>query len=263
MHTDIEPWRRPEEKTYFRPSQATYYETTRREHRGAGTLVAGAFGVIGANGLIGWAAWSAHQACIHGNSHSVAAEAVVAATTVTTAALAGKGFASGTESGAWTGTLLSPISLILVGFGVLLWAPGWSASMVGTLMLGTLNAGLAAVGIKLKREEKKFNHEAGMQHDAITGDLQKNWDTQQAKTERKAMKHRAWFHVGRDADARADRTTYDLHVRHPEIVAAPERYAGRELPAARQPLAIAAAEEAPDDWMALADNVLDEHMETR
>lgn len=252
---------RPDQGAYFRASQTTYYETTRRENRGRAGAVAGAFGVLGANALLGWATWSAHQACIHGNAHSVAAEAIVAAAAGGSAVLAGSGFASGTESGSWTGTLLSPVSLILVGFGVLLWAPGWSASMVGALMMGTLNAGLAAVGIKLKREERRFNHEAGMQHDAIAGDLQKNWDTQQAKIERKALKYRAWFHIGRIADARADRAVYDLHVRHPEIVAPPERYT-RELPAGRQPLAITTGDEPADDWMALAD-ALDEHVETR
>lgn len=265
-HAELEPWQRPEQRTYFQPSQTTYYETTRRENRGGGALIAGAFGVVGANALLGWAAWSAHQACIHGNAHSVVAEAIVGATAVGSGAFAVRGFASGTESGSWAGALLSPVSLVLTGFGVLLWAPGWSASMVGALMVGTLNAGLAVVGIKLKREERRLNHEAGMQHDAIAGDLQKNYDAQQAKTERKSLKYRAWFHVGRDADGRADRTEYALHLRHPEIVAAPERYGdnrpNRELPASRQPRAITSGAERVDDWMALAD-VLDEHVETR
>lgn len=260
MSTDIEPWRRPD-KTYFRPSGTSYYETTRREHRSGGIVAAIAGAMVASDGILGWAAWSAHQACLHGNAHSVLAESVVAAASAGSAVLAAKGFTSKTDRGSWLGAVFSPISLLLAGFGVLLWAPGWPASTVITLMEGVLDAGLAAVGVNLKREERKFNHEAGMQHDAIAGDLQRNYDTQQAKTERKAMKYRAWFHVGRQADAPADRITYDLHLRHPETVAPPERYT-RELPATRRPLAITSGAEPADDWMALAD-VLDEHVETR
>lgn len=258
MHTDIEPWRRPEETTvYFRASQTSYYETTRREHRSAGALVAGTFGVIAANGLIGWAAWSAHQACLNGNAHSIAAEAVVGALSAGSGIYAISGFSSGTKAGSWAGTLLTPISLILAGFGVVLWSPDWPASTAGALIMGSLNAGLAALGIKLKREEQQRRHEAGMQHDAIAGRLQENWDTQQARTERRRLKFAAWFHVGRVADARADRAVYDLHVRHPDIIAAPERHTGRELPAGHKPLAITSGSESADDWMALADHVFD------
>lgn len=256
-YADIEPWRRPEEKTYFRASQTTYYETTRRDRRGGGLVAAIAGAMVASDGILGWAAWSAHQACLHGNAHSVVAEGVVAAASVGSASLAAKGFASKTDRGSWLGAVFSPISLLLAGFGVLLWAPDWPASMVTTLMEGVLDAGIAAVGVNLRREERRFNHEAGMQHDAIAGDLQKNYDTQQAKTERKALKYRAWFHIGRVADARADRAVFDLHVRHPEIVPAPERYAARELEAGRRPLAITSSAEPADDWMALADHVFD------
>lgn len=256
-HADIEPWHRPEENVYFRASQATYYESSRRDRRGGGLVAAIAGAIAASDGILGWAAWSAHQACLHGNAHSVLAEGVVAAASVGSAGLAAKGLTSKTDRGSWLGAVFSPVSLLLAGFGVLLWAPGWSASMVITLMEGALDAGLVAVGVNLRREERKFNHEAGMQHDAIAGGLQKNHDTQRAMTERKALKYRAWFHVGRVADARADRAVYDLHVRHPEIVPAPERYAGRELPAGQRPLAIAAAAEPADDWMALADHVFD------
>jgi hypothetical protein len=263
-HADIEPWRRPEETVYFRASQATYYESTRRASRGGGLVAAIVGAMVASDGILGWAAWSAHQACLHGNAHSVLAEGVVAAVSVGSAGLAITGLTSKTDRGSWLGAVFSPISLLLAGFGVLLWAPGWSASMVITLMEGVLDAGLVAVGVNLKREERKYNHEAGMQHDAIAGDLQKNYDTQKAKTERKALKYRAWFHIGRIADDRVDRTVYDLHTRHPEIVPAPERYAGRELPAGQRPLAITsgAETELADDWMALAD-VLYEHVENR
>jgi hypothetical protein len=175
-HTELEVWQRPE-RAYFQPSQTTYYETTRRENRGQGGAVARALGTVGANGLLGWATWSAHQACINGNAHSIAAETAVGVIAAGTAALAGAGFLSRTEAGSWAGTLLSPVALVLAGFGALLWAPKWPASMTATLMFGALNGGIAAVLMKLKREERKLNHAAGMQHDAIAGDLQKNYDT--------------------------------------------------------------------------------------
>lgn len=261
MSTDIEPWSRPD-KAYFRPSPTTYYETTRRENRSRAGAVWGGLGVVGANGMIGWAAWSAHMACVNGNAHSIAAEAVIGALSAGSGIYAISGFISGTERGSWAGTLLAPISLFLAGFGVLLWSPGWAASAAGALIAGALNGGLGAVVIKLKREERQMNHAAGMQYDAITGALQRNWDTQQARTERRRLKFASWFHAGRVADARVDQAVYDLHLRHPDTVAAPERYASRELPAGRQPLAITAGAEPADDWMALAD-VLTEHVETR
>lgn len=260
-HTELEVWQQPQQRQYFQPSQTTYYETTRRRKYSVGAVVAGVVGVVGSDGILGWAAWSAHQACIHGNVHSVIAETVVGAASGVSAVLAGFGFASKTEQGGWAGTLLAPVSLVLAGFGVLLWAPGWSASMVITLMEGVLNGGLAAVGIRLGREERKFNHEAGMQHDQIAGGLQKNSDSEEHKTERTRIKHRAWFEVGYDADRRADRAVYDLHVRHPDIVTAPERYSGRqparEIPANSQPRAITSGAEPVDDWMALADGLHD------
>ncbi|WP_297826528.1 hypothetical protein [Mycobacterium sp.] len=256
---ELEP--RPQNR-YFTPSQTTYYDTTRRENRGQGGTVARALGALGANGLLGWAAWSAHQACIHGNAHSVAAEAVVAAFAGGTATLAGMGFLSKTEAGSWAGTLLAPVSLLLGGFGVMLWAPNWAASLAATDIFGALNGGLAAIAAKLKREVRKSDHEAGMQHDRIAGDLQKNLDSEQHKTERARIKHQAWIRVGHDADRRAAQAVYDLHLRHPDIVAAPERYTPTELAAAPTRLAITTGREAADDWMALAD-VLDEHVETR
>jgi hypothetical protein len=260
-HTELEVWQRPQQRQYFQPSPTSYYETTRRRKYSIGAVVAGVVGAIGADGILGWAAWSAHQACIHGNVHSIAAEAIVGAASSTSAVLAGFGFASKTDRGSWAGTLLTPVSLVLAGFGVLLWAPGWPASMVTALMEGVLDAGLAAVGIKFGREERKFNHEAGMQHDQIAGGLQKNLDSEEHETERTRIKHRAWFEIGHDADRRADRVEYDLHVRHPDIVAAPERYTdrqpSRELPAAAQPLAITSGGEPADDWMAIADGLRD------
>lgn len=260
-HTELEVWQRPERRTYFQASQTTYYETTRRENRGHGGTVARAFGVVFANGLLGWAAWSAHQACLNGNAHSVVAETATGVATAATGALASVGFLSRTEAGSWAGALLSPVALILAGFDVLLWAPKWPASVAASLLFGGLNAGLAAIRIKLKREERRFNHEAGMQHDRIAGDLQKNLDTQDAETERARIEHQAWFHVGHDADARAARAQYELHLRHPGTVAAPPGYTPTELAAAPTRLAITTGRE-NDDWMALAD-VLNEHVENR
>lgn len=260
-HTELEVWQRPERRSYFQPSQTTYYETTRRENRGSGGTVARAFGVVFTNGLLGWATWSAHQACLNGNAHSVVAETATGIATAATGALAGAGFLSRTPAGSWAGALLSPVAVILGGFDVLLWAPKWPASVAASLLFGGLNGGLAFVLTKLKREERRYNHEAGMQHDRIAGDLQKNLDSEQHKTERARIKHQAWIHVGYDADRRSDRAVYDLHLRHPDIVAAPERYTP-ELAAAPTRLAITAGREAADDWMALAD-VLDEHVETR
>lgn len=260
-HAELEVWQRPERRTYFQPSQTTYYETTRRENRGQGGIVVRALGVLGANGILGWAAWSAHQACLNGNAHSIVAEAAVGALTAGTGTLAGAGFLSRTEAGSWAGALLSPVAVILGGFDVLLWAPKWPGSVAAALLFGGLNGGLAAIRIKLKRETRKAEHEAGMQHDRIAGDLQKNLDTQEHETERARMRYQAWFHVGRDADRRSDRAVYDLSLRHPDIVAAPERYAdpnaGRELPARRQPLAITTGTESVDDWMDLADGLRD------
>lgn len=258
-HTELEVWQRPEPRAYFQPSQTTYYETTRRENRGQGGTVARALGTVFANGVLGWAAWSAHQACLNGNAHSVAAEAVVGALAGGAAVLAGSGFLSRTEAGVWVGALLSPVALILGGFGVLLWAPKWPASMVATLMVGVLNGGLTAIAMRLKREVRQSDHEAGMQYDRIVGDLQMNSDTQEHKTKRTRIKHSAWFRVGHSAEGQAARAEYELHLRYPDIVAAPERYAdaGRELPAGRQPLAIAAAGEPVDDWMAVADGLRD------
>lgn len=261
-HTELEAWQRPERRTYFQASQTTYYETTRRENRGRGGTVARTFGAVFANGLLGWATWSAHQACLNGNTHSIAAETVVTAFAGGTAALAGMGFLSKTETGSWAGTLLAPVSLLLGGFGVMLWAPSWAASLAATDIFGALNGGLAAIATKLKREVRQSDHEAGMQHDRIAGDLQKNLDSQEHKTERARIQHQAWIRVGHDADRRAARAVYDLHLRHPDIVAAPERYTPAELAAAPTRLAITAGREAADDWMALAD-VLDEHVETR
>lgn len=257
-HYELEVWQRPETPRYFQPSPTTYYETTRRRKYSVGSIVAGVVGALGGDGILGWAAWSAHQACVHGNAHSKAAETVVAAASGASAVLAGFGFASKTERGSWAGTLLAPVSLVLAGFGVLLWAPGWSASMAATLIEGAFTGGVAAVVVRFSREERKFNHEAGMQHDRIAGDLQRNYDTQTSKTERARIEYQAWFHVGHDADRRADRAVYDLHVRHPDVVAAPERYSDRRLPAGRQPLAITSgAEPVVDDWMALADGLRD------
>lgn len=260
-HAEIEVWQRPERRTYFQPSQTTYYETTRRENRGSGGAVVRALGVAFANGLLGWAAWSAHQACLNGNAHSMVAEVVTGAVTAATGSLAGTGFLSRTPAGSWAGALLSPVALILGGFDVLLWAPKWPASVAASLMFGGLNGGLAFVLTKLKREERKYNHEAGMQHDAIAGDLQKNYDMQTAMTERARIEHQAWIRVGHDADRRAAQAVYDLHLRHPDIVAAPPSYAPAELAAAPTRLAITTGREA-DDWMALAD-VLNEPVENR
>jgi hypothetical protein len=264
---ELEVWQRPAHNQYFQPSPTTYYETTRRENRGQGGVVARLFAAVSANGILGWAAWSAHQACLNGNAHSAVAETVAGAATAATGALGGAGFLSRTEAGSWAGALLSPVALILAGFDVLLWAPKWPASMAAALLFGGLNGGIALVVAKLKREERKLGHEAGMQHDAITGRLQENWDTQTAKTERARIKHQTWIAVGHDADRRADRAVYDLHVRHPDIVAPPERYADRqpvrEMPAGRQPRAITSGAEPPvDDWMDLA-AALDEHVENR
>lgn len=264
--TEIEVWQRPERRAYFQPSQTTYYETTRRENRGQGGTVTRALGAVGANGTFGWAAWSAHQACIHGNAHSIAAEAVVAAFAAGAAALAGMGFASKTEAGSWAGTLLAPVSLVLGGFGVMLWAPSWAASLAATDIFGALNGGLAAIAAKLKREVRKSDHEAGMQYDRIVGDLQKNSDTQDAKTDRARIKYQAWVDASHDIDRQYNQSVHELHLRYPGVVAPPERHAGRdvgrELPSARRPLAITSGAEPVDDWMALAD-VLDEHVETR
>ncbi|ACU71784.1 hypothetical protein Caci_2875 [Catenulispora acidiphila DSM 44928] len=258
-HAELEPWK-PQRNAYFQPSQTTYYETTCRENRGQGGTVARALGAVFANGLLGWGAWSAHQACLNGSAHSVAAEAVVSAAAAGSAALAGAGFLSRTEAGSWAGALLSPVALILGGVGVLLWAPKWPASLVATAMFGVLNGGLAWVVAKANREVRKTEHEAGMQYDRIAGNLQMNLDSEQHKTERARIKHQSWFHVGRDADQRADRVVYDLHLRHPDIVPAPERYSSpTELAAAPTRLAITAGRE--DDWMALAD-VLDVNVET-
>lgn len=262
MNTEIEVWQRPERRTYFQPSQTTYYETTRRENRGSGGAVVRALGVVCSNGLLGWAAWSAHQACLNGNAHSIVAETATGAATAATGALAGIGFLSRTEAGSWAGALLSPVALILGGFDVLLWAPKWPASVAAALMFGGLNAGLAAVWAKLKREERRLNHEAGMQHDRIAGDLQKNLDTQDAETERARYEYQAWFRTGRDADDRAARAQYELHLRHPGTVAAPSSYTPTELAAAPTRLAITTGRKDGDDWMALAD-VLNEHVETR
>lgn len=266
-HYELEPWQPRQQNRYFTPSQTTYYETTRRRKYSLGSIVAGVVGAFSGDGILGWAAWSAHQACVHGNAHSMAAEVAVTALSAGSAVLAAFGFASKTERGSWAGTLLAPISLILAGFGVLLWAPGWPASMVTTLIEGTFNGGIAAVVVKFNREERRFNHEAGMQHDRITGDLQKNHDTQTEKTERTRIKHQAWFRAGRDADARVDRAVYDLHQRHPDIVAAPERYAAhdaaRELPAARKPLAITTGAEPADDWTAVLDSLDEKYVESR
>lgn len=264
--TELEVWQRPERRTYFQPSHTTYYETTRRENRGQGGAVTRALGAVIANGILGWAAWSAHQACLNGNAHSVAAEVVISAAAGGTAVLAGTGFLSRTEAGSWAGTLLSPVALVLGGFGALLWAPKWPASMTATLMFGALNGGIAAVITKLKREVRQSDHEAGMQYDRIVGDLQMNADTQDAKTDRARIKHQAWFRAGHYADRGPARVEYQLHLRYPETFPAPEGYPGpdasRELPAARQPLAITSGVEHVDDWMALAD-ALDEHVETR
>lgn len=259
-HAELEPWNpRPR---YFAPSQTTYYETTRRRKYSLKAIISGVVGTLGGDGILGWAAWSAHEACVHGNTHSVVVGAVVAAASAVSATLAGFGFASKTERGSWTGTLFTPVSLILVGFGVLLWAPGWPASMVTTLMEGTLDGGIAVVVVKFCREERRYNHEAGMQHDRIAGDLQKNLDTQEHETERARIEYAAWFHVGHDADRRADQAVYDLSLRHPDIVAAPRSYAPAELAAAPTRLAITAGRENADDWMALAD-VLNEPVENR
>lgn len=263
---ELEVWQRPMRNQYFQPSPTTYYETTRGRKYGVGSIVAGVVGAIGGDGILGWAAWSAHQACINGNAHSVAAEAVVAAASVGSGVLAAFGFASRTERGSWAGTLLAPLSLVLAGFGVLLWSPGWPASMVTTGMEGVLDGALAAVVVKFGREERRFNHEAGMQYDRIAGDLQKNYDTQSGETERARIERQAWFNVGHDADRRADRAVYDLSTRHPDIVAPPERYtdrqSAREMPAGRRPLAITSGAEPVDDWMDLAD-AINGHMENR
>lgn len=260
-HTELEVWQRPQRNQYFQPSPTTYYETTRRDNRGPGGIVARLFAAVSANGIFGWAAWSAHQACLNGNAHSAVAEIVAGIVTAATGALGGAGFLSRTEAGGWAGALLSPVALILGGFDVLLWAPKWPASMAAALLFGGLNGGIAVVVTKLKRDERKFNHEAGMQHDAITGRLQENWDTQAAETERARIKHQAWVHVGYDADRRADRAVYDLHMRHPDIVAPPEHYTNprpaHQMPAGRQPLAITSGAEPVDDWMALADGLHD------
>jgi len=250
---ELEVWQRPARNRYFQPSSTTYYETTRRRKYSVGAIVAGCVGALGGDGILGWAAWSTHQASIHGNTHSLIAEAVVAAASATSAVLAAFGFASKTERGATAGTILTPASLVIDGFGVLLWAPGWPASAVITLMEGVFTGGVAAVMVRFGREERRFNHEAGMQHDRIAGDLQKNYDTQTSKTERTYLKYSAWLHT----DRRVDQTVYELHLRHPGVVSAPERYAPTELAAAPTRLAITARREPADDWMALADVVAD------
>lgn len=258
---ELEVWQRPARNQYFQPSPTTYYETTRRENRGPGGTVARLFAAVSANGILSWAAWSAHQACLNGNAHSVVAETVAGAATAGAGALGGAGFLSRTEAGSWAGALLSPVALILAGFDVLLWAPKWPAATAAALLFGGLNGGIAAVLTKLKRDERKLNHEAGMQHDAITGRLQENWDTQNAKTERARIKHQAWIAVGHDADRRPDRVTHDLYLRHPDLGTPPARYtnprSAREMPAGRQPLAITSGAEPVDDWMALADGLHD------
>ena len=110
---ELEVWQRPARNQYFQPAPTTYYETTRRENRGQGGLVARLLGAAAANGILGWAAWSAHQACLHGNAHSVLAEGVVAAASAGSAGLAAKGFTSKTDRGSWLGAVFSPISLLL------------------------------------------------------------------------------------------------------------------------------------------------------
>lgn len=252
--TGIEQWQqRPAaQKPYFTPTPQTYYASTQQEEPSRFPAMAW----IAPNAVVGWAGWSAHQACVHGDGHSVVGTTILGAAAAVSAALAGWGFASKKSAGAVAGAVLAPISLILAGFGVLLWSPTWPAAWAAALLGGAVNGGVWALRITLRRWHRKMLHEAGLKHDEHSHDLEKTEIVETHKTTRKAIGYQEGVDVAYALELRQAIRDQQFHQRHPDIAspaALVSPVSPMALPGVPEALALAAGQLDPGGQMSPAE----------
>jgi len=218
----IQQWQaRPAEvdRPYFERTPATYYAAASTKHArpGAGSMLAWA----APNAVCAWAEWSAHMSCVSGNAHSVVAEAVLGALAAGSATLAGLGFASGTDIGTGAAAVLAPSSLVLGGFGVILWSPSWPAAFAAAVIVAAVNLGIAGVRTVLRMVSGRWVHQAGLAHDAHSAQLEQTRIVQNGETTRTAIAYQRDVDVAQELAVREYLRDLDMHRRYPELFNAP------------------------------------------
>lgn len=224
MNTSIQQWQRrtPEaDRQYYNPTPTSYFEQISDEEEARGGGVAGVLAWIGANAGLFGAAWSAHEACVHGNAHSGTATSVLTVVAGSSLVAGVAGLLSKKTVGVIAGAVMSPLSLVLAGFGVILWSPGWPAAWGGLLLFGSLNGGIIALKAAIKWALRRMKHEAGMQHAAITGGLQDTQIRENGATTRAAIGYQEHVDVAYSMEARQYHREAAWHRQHPDAFPPP------------------------------------------
>ena len=220
--TQIQQWQaRPAEvdQAYYARTPATYYAAASEKHSrsGVGAVLAWA----APNAVCAWAEWAAHMTCVSGNAHSVAAEVVLGTLAGGAAALAGLGFASGTETGTAAGAVLAPSSLVLAGFGVILWSPSWPAGFAAAIITAAVNLGIVGVRMVWRMMAGRWVHQSGLAHDAHLATLEQTRLVQNGETTRAAIAYQRDVDVTRELAMREYQRNLNMHHRYPDVFSAP------------------------------------------
>lgn len=275
MNQHIHEWqRRPRtvDDRFVRPEQThSYYQDMHTERRNGWATAAFGIGALGAHTVLAWSQWAAHETCVHGNEHSVVAAIISGALSSASLGGAVAGFMSDHPAGSRVGWVMLPTSLVLAGFGVLMWSPSWPAALAATLMHAALVAIEAAVRVAWNRWWRRMLHEAGMQNEVLNAGLEKTRMETNAQMGVAAIVYQRDVDVARELRTGDVLRQHEMHERYPETFSAPRVVTadGRivtvtpEQLAQPQPLAMAAGAEQlsitpripDDDWMDLARTV--------